>query len=250
MSVIENLGIMFSNAFGLGYGEQNEVEQNTYDTESSIEDSESNIIYFDFETTGLNPFHDKVIELCFLYDSPKQKDAPSTAEAEVFRDDQIFTSLVNPKRKFEEKITNITGIHPYDLINKPSIEELHPVLINFLDNNMFNYLIAHNCHGFDEIILKKILKEANGSYLLENICFIDTLLLARKLMPELNRFSQKSLCDYFKIKTKSHRADEDCKALQSIYHNLLKIYRKRVNSSYSVDFLIGNPHIIHDYLYN
>ena len=65
--------------------------------------------------------------------------------------------------------------------------------------DMFNYLIAHNCHGFDEIILKKILKESNSRHLLDNICFIDTLLLARKLMPELNRFSQKSLCDYFKI---------------------------------------------------
>ena len=120
-----------------------------------------------------------------MYDTPKQSEPSSVAESEVFPEDQIFTSLVNPKRKFEEKITNITGIHPYDLINKPSIEELHPILINFLDNNMFNYLIAHNCHGFDEIILKKILKEANSSHLLENICFIDTLLLARKLMPEL-----------------------------------------------------------------
>lgn len=246
MTTIENLWTMITNAIGLAYEQDTEVDIET----SSNEESESNIIYFDFETTGLNPFHDKVIELCFLYDTPKQTEPTSIVNSEVFRDDQIFTSLVNPKRKFEEKITDITGIHPYDLINKPSIEELHPIINNFLDNDMFNYLIAHNCHGFDEIILKKILKESNSRHLLDNICFIDTLLLARKLMPELNRFSQKSLCDYFKIKTKSHRADEDCRALRSIYHNLLKVYRKRVDNSHSLDSLVENPHIIHDYLYN
>lgn len=246
MTTIENLWTMITNAIGLAYEQDTDVDIET----SSNEEGESNIIYFDFETTGLNPFHDKVIELCFLYDIPKQSEPKSVEENNVFPDEQIFTSLVNPKRKFEEKITNITGIHPYDLINKPSIEELYPIINNFLDNKMFNYLIAHNCHGFDEIILKKILKESNNRYLLDNICFIDTLLLARKLMPEVNRFSQKSLCDYFRIKTKSHRADEDCRALRSIYHNLLKVYRKRVDNSHSLKVLIENPHIIHEYLYN
>ena len=165
MSTIEYLYSMFNNALGLG------VEDKERLNESDLSDDiENNIIYFDFETTGLNPFHDKVIELCFLYDSPKQEEPPSIEETEVFHEDQIFTSLVNPKRKFEEKITNITGIHPYDLINKPSIEELYPVLTNFLENGMVNYLIAHNCHGFDEIILKKILKDSNSSYILDDIC--------------------------------------------------------------------------------
>lgn len=244
MTLIESLEIMFKNA--LGYTDDGS-------STSSIENISTNIMYFDFETTGLNPFHDKVIELCFLNDTPIQTEFDNSDEGEssnIVEDQECFTTLVNPKRKFDEKITNITGIHPYDLINKPSIDEIYPVLKNFLDNGMYNYLIAHNCHGFDEIILKKMLKDANLSYILENICFIDTLLLARKLMPELNRFSQKNLCEYFKIKTKSHRADEDCNALKSIYHNLLKIYRKRVDNSYSVESLLENPHIIHDYLYN
>lgn len=246
MSTIEYLYSMFNNALGLGVEDKDKESSAGSDISDGIE---NNIIYFDFETTGLNPFHDKVIELCFLYDTPKEPEPEGASNTEVFLHDQIFTSLVNPKRKFDEKITNITGIHPYDLINKPSIEELYPIITNFLDNGMVNYLIAHNCHGFDEIILKKILKDSNSSYILDDICFIDTLLLARKLMPELNRFSQKSLCEYFKIETKSHRADEDCRALRSIYQNLLKIYRKRVDSSMSVNELIENPNVIYNYLY-
>ena len=113
---------------------------------------------------------------------------------------------------------------------------------------MVNYLIAHNCHGFDEIILKKILKDSNSSYIPFDICFIDTLLLV-KAYARTTRFSQKSLCDYFKIETKSRRADEDCRALRSIYQNLLKIYRKRVDSSMSVNELIENPNVIYNYLY-
>lgn len=249
--VIAYLYIMIKNALGFS-DELKESSEN-----SSIIEREPNVMYFDFETTGLNPFHDKIIELCFLNDTPyllereiKHISNNNTDEESVFEDEHFLGTLVNPKRKFDEKITQITGIHPYDLINKPSIEEMYPIVTNFLDNGMDNYLIAHNCHGFDEIILKKLLKDADTRYVLENIRFMDTLLLARKLMPELYRFSQKSLCDYFKIETKSHRADEDCKALRSIYHKLLGVYRKRVSKENSLQELIDNPEIIYDFLYN
>ena len=49
----------------------------------------SETIYFDFETTGLNPFHAKVIDYAFIQESS----------------DKFVESLVNPKTKFEKIIT-------------------------------------------------------------------------------------------------------------------------------------------------
>lgn len=256
--VLYYLYCMIRNALGFSDESKESCSEPSSASQSDGEiEFEQNVMYFDFETTGLNPYHDKVIELCFLNDTPRilEKEIDyisknTTDEEPVFEDEHYLATLVNPKRKFDEKITNITGIHPYDLINKPCIEELYPIIVNFLDNGMDNYLVAHNCHGFDEIILKGLLRDANGKHVLQNICFIDTLLLARKLMPELYRFSQKALCDYFKIETKSHRADEDCKALRSIYHKLLGVYRKRISKEYSLEELINNPVIIYEFLYN
>ena len=43
------------------------------------------IIYYDFETTGLNQFHDKITEYCFLKENPSQ---------------DMIQSLVNPQKKY------------------------------------------------------------------------------------------------------------------------------------------------------
>jgi DNA polymerase III epsilon subunit-like protein len=255
------LFLMIKHAFGFSFesNSSNEDKETSSEGNGSCGSScgsacEPNVMYFDFETTGLNPFHDKIIEFCFLNDTSRLMDEMDTITMNpiesVFEDEHYLSSLVNPKRKFDEKITTITGIHPYDLINKPSIDELASIIINFLDNGKINFMVAHNCHSFDEIILKKMLNEAGAKHLISNMRFVDTLLLARKLMPELNRYSQKVLCEYFKIKTKSHRADEDCKALRGIYHKLLGIYIKRVSSDYPIEVLIENPEIIYDFLYN
>ena len=52
------------------------------------------LIYFDFETTGLNPYHDKIIEYAFLSD-------------ELHSDETYIQSLVNPETKMDKKITDI-----------------------------------------------------------------------------------------------------------------------------------------------
>ena len=52
------------------------------------------ILVYDFETTGLNPFHDKIIDFCF-YDLLTGKKVEG---------------LVNPEREITHKITEITGI--------------------------------------------------------------------------------------------------------------------------------------------
>ena len=66
------------------------------------------VIFFDFETTGLNPYHEKIIEYAFLKGEGDKE--------------EYIDSLVNPKKKFDKKVTDITGIHPDMLQEEETIE--------------------------------------------------------------------------------------------------------------------------------
>ena len=86
----------------------------------------NDIIYFDFETTGLNPYKDKIIEYSFILENDEDYD-PNDEES--FKDNTYISSLVNPRCKFEKKITEITGIHPDMLIKEVPIKK-HMLYIN------------------------------------------------------------------------------------------------------------------------
>ena len=113
----------------------------------------NDIIYFDFETTGLNPYIDKIIEYSFILENNEDYD-PNDEES--FKDNTYISSLVNPRCKFEKKISEITGIHP-DMLMKETTIKKHILYINGFINyekkNRNIYLIAHNCDSFDKLFL-------------------------------------------------------------------------------------------------
>lgn len=206
------------------------------------------IIYYDFETTGLNPYHDKIIEYAFLDESNQD----------------FINELVNPQCKFEKKITDITGIHPDELQDKEHIEKHIENIVDYINPDNFRigfetYLIAHNNDSFDKIFLNETLIRINDnhkSYNFEkfklNCKHIDTLLLAKKLLPELHSHSLKSLAKYFKIKAGTHRAIDDTQCLREIYHKLLEVMSTKYtnNGEYqSKTTLLDNPSIVYNYLY-
>ena len=204
------------------------------------------IIYYDFETTGLNPYHNKIIEYAFLeHDS-----------------NYYITELVNPECKFEKKITDITGIHPDDLEDETPIEAHITNIINFITPEdrpigFQTYLIAHNNDGFDKIFLNETINRINQNpsskfplpRLKIDCQHIDTLLLAKKLLPELNSHSLKNLAIHFKIKAGTHRALDDTKCLREVYIKLLEVLSTKDRTYGNSMTLIENPDIVYDYLY-
>ena len=71
---------------------------------------------------------------------------------------------------------------------------------------------------------------------------------AKKLYPNLFSYSLKSLSTLFKIREGDHRALNDAKCLQKVYHNLLLKLTNKIDKTY--DSLIENPSIVYDYIYN
>ena len=187
------------------------------------------VIYFDFETTGLNPYHNKIIEYCFLIED---------------EDESQISDIVDPEEKIEKKITDITGIHPDMFENKQNIDYHIEDIYNFINgtykNSIFRtdkkYLVAHNAIGFDSIFLERELskaKDLNKNITTKNFVYVDTLLLARKLLPELKSHTLSSLANHYEVSTGTHRALSDVLCLKNVYMHLLKELGNKQKLSYS-----------------
>lgn len=160
-------------------------------------------VVFDIETTGLNKAFDKIIEIGAL----KYRNNILVSE---------FNYLVNPKIKIPEVITTITGIKDNDLITADTIDIVLPKFIDFIEDLP---LIAHNSEfdlGFTNTNLKLL-----GMNKLTNKN-IDTLILAKKYLPQMYNYKLETLKKYFKINQVSHRAVGDCHTANYVYQECKK----------------------------
>lgn len=161
-------------------------------------------ISIDLETTGLNPKTDRIIEIGAV----KVIDG-------VCQD--TFSSFVNPGRRLDNRIVELTGIRDKDLENAPPIEELLTGLWDFLGELP---LLGHSIL-FDFSFLKKA--AVNQKIQFEKKA-VDTLKLARKFLPELEHKNLDYLCEYYRIPHQAHRALEDARAADLLYRKLRELF--------------------------
>ena len=205
-------------------------------------------VYYDFETTGLNPFHNKIIEYCFILEEKCEYDVKNMENNE---NNYYINSLVNPETKFEKKISDITGIMPEEVEDKDTIEYHIDVIQQFIDDEnedgyTTTYLVAHNNDGFDKLFLSENFKlNFNREY--KKWKFIDTIPLAKKLLPNIKSYSLKYLCSHFDLQAGNHRAFSDTVSLRNVYHKLLEILAGELKVS--KDFLLDNPQIVYSFIY-
>lgn len=161
-------------------------------------------VVFDVETTGLSAVYDTIIEL---------------AGVKVHKGEIIdrFESFANPHRQLPQVITDITGITDDMLVDAPEIDD---VLKQFSEWMGDSILVAHNAsfdigflnQGFDKIKYNKVTNPV-----------IDTLELARFLLPELGNHRLNTLCKHFDIElTQHHRAIYDAEATSYLTWRLIQ----------------------------
>lgn len=179
-----------------------------------------NIFSLDFETTGLNPYLDNVIEVAI------KKITGNTNYETLIRPPKLPPGL--PKY-VPPHIVNITGITD-DLIETSSIEVSEAVnkLVEYIEKNSNRgpiYIVSHNGTTFDFIILKRLIKQNNiPDRFSKRLRYIDTLLFAKMFLKE-KHYRQKDLCKKYNIINDSeHRAMGDVNALEEIYIELCNEY--------------------------
>jgi len=199
--------------------------------------SSTQVFFYDLETTGLNQYHDKIIEYTFLNS-----------------DGNNITSIVNPYKgkdyvSLNPKIKTLTKITDEMIEKSPKFSEVLPSILEFLGNSEIKYLVSHNNDIFDKIFFTNLLNKLNYNVDKLNFKFIDTLLLSKKLIPNLKSYSLKNLCIHLNLPFKStHRTLEDTKMVSKLYNKLIEILSK--NKNIEEDELKKNPELVYNYLYN
>ena len=191
------------------------------------------IIFYDFETTGFNPYHDEIIEIGAIDNLGGS-----------------YSRLLKSKNPLRKKITEITGITD-SLLKKKGVTQKYGLkqFVNFLNQytNLYSenkiYMVAHNNDSFDQLFLNYQLQKHNLT-INPNIMFIDTLRLSQLVRPNEQYHNMNSLCNYFDIENKScHRAMGDAEALSKIFYPLLTIFRQTYKNK-DLDFVahkLKNP---------
>ena len=200
------------------------------------------LIFYDFETTGLNPYHDKITEYSFI-----------KVCSQSLKIIDNHTELVNPLRKLSSKIIKITNITDEMLENKTPFDlERGNNILSFLlknSNNEDKFFIAHNGDVFDRIFLKEHLKSLGINLAAYNFKNIDTLLFARMMYPQFYKFGLGSLIETFGIiKRKGHRAENDTHMLIDLYIYMCKDLANR--NGKNENYYINNPLIVYNMINN
>lgn len=157
----------------------------------------------DIETTGLNPKQDRIIEIAAI----------RVRSGEVAGE---FSALLNPGRGLSQRIVDLTGISQEDVTDAPDISQVMPEFIRFIGEDI---LVGHQIM-FDYAFLKRAAQYLKLAFEKKGI---DTLKLARKLLPELESKSLGYLSEYFHIPHKPHRAMGDAMATKILYERLSEI---------------------------
>ena len=164
-------------------------------------------VCIDLETTGLNPKSDKIIEIGVV----------KVENRKIVRE---WESLVNPGRKLEDHIIELTGIDDGQLSSAPGIEEALPKLLELIGDDI---LLGHSVL-FDYSFVKKAAVNQKMTFEKEGI---DTLKIARKYLAELESRSLPYLCRHYGINHSAHRALHDAKATVELYRKLAEQFYDR-----------------------
>ncbi len=167
--------------------------------------SKAKYVVLDLETTGLSTRYNKIIE----FGAVKIEKGSEIGRMDI---------LINPETKLPKKIVKITNITDEMLIDKPTIKEVLPKIVEFIGDAI---LVTHNAN-FDFSFLQEEL--ANAGMPLLNNPVVDTLALSRYLFPESRRHSLGSLCRNLEVRydeDSAHRADYDAYVLNEVWQPMI-----------------------------
>ena len=154
------------------------------------QDFDDEIVCFDIETTGLKVTREAITEI----------------GAVVLRNGKItetFQTFVNPERRLTPEIIGLTGITDAMLADAPSLKEALTAFLQFVNGRP---LAAHNAE-FDISFIRAGCRRVGLEF---EPTYIDSLILAQNLLPELHKYKLDIVAEHLDLPAfNHHRASDD-----------------------------------------
>ena len=154
------------------------------------QDFDDEIVCFDIETTGLKVTREAITEI----------------GAVVLKNGEItetFQTFVNPGRRLTPEIIGLTGITDAMLADAPSLKEALTAFLQFVNGRP---LAAHNAE-FDISFIRAGCRRVGLEF---EPTYIDSLILAQNLLPELHKYKLDIVAEHLDLPAfNHHRASDD-----------------------------------------
>jgi DNA polymerase-3 subunit alpha (Gram-positive type) len=168
----------------------------------------ASFVVFDIETTGFSAVNDRIIEIGAV----KVINGGITEK---------YSTFVNPEVPIPYEIEQLTSIRDDMVIDAPAIETILPEFLAFCDDCA---LVAHNA-SFDVGFIEKNAERMGVSI---DFTVLDTVGMARFLLPKLSRYKLNTVAKALNISLENHhRAVDDAGATAEIFVKFCEMLKER-----------------------
>ena len=159
-------------------------------------------VVFDIETTGFSSVTNHIIEI-------------GAVKVENGKIVDRFSTYVNPQEPIPYRITKLTTITDADVMDAPTIDQVLPEFFAFCEGCV---LVAHNA-SFDTGFIKENARKLELPYAYTHV---DTLAMARVLLPQLAKFTLDHVAKTVGVSLENHhRAVDDAEATAEIFEKFI-----------------------------
>lgn len=177
-------------------------------TESRGQSLQDTYVVFDIETTGFSPDINHIIEI-------------GAVKVENGKIVDRFSSFVNPQVPIPYRIEELTHINDSMVIDAPTVEVVLPQFLAFSEGCV---MVAHNA-DFDVSFIKRKAANLGVDF---NPTYVDTVAMARYLLPNLNRFKLDTVAKAVGVNLDNHhRAVDDAACTAEIFVKFIVMLEER-----------------------
>ena len=177
-------------------------------TNSKGQRLDGDFVVFDIETTGFSALTCKIIEI-------------GAVKVEKGQITDRFSTFVNPEVPIPFRIEQLTSINDSMVLDAPTIEEVLPKFLGFCEGCV---MVAHNA-DFD---MSFIIENCKRQGIPDDFTYVDTVGMARFLLPALNRFKLDTVAKAVGVSLDHHhRAVDDAACTAEIFVRFVKMLEER-----------------------
>ena len=177
-------------------------------TNEKGQDFSGTFVVFDIETTGFSPVSNRIIEI----------GAVKVVNGEIT---DRFSTFVNPQVPIPFRIEKLTNINDSMVMDAPLIETVLPEFLDFCGDAI---LVAHNA-SFDMSFIKENVQRQR---LNREFTYVDTLGIARVLLPNQAKHTLDAVCKTLGISLENHhRAVDDAEATAQMFVKMIPMLKEQ-----------------------